>query len=255
MSDEAGKQEAERTKGVVIVSGGSRGLGACIVQDLLDHDYVVATFSRSGGPRVAEWQSSSVLRNRLYHDTLDTADSAAVRSFVCAVRDRFTRIDGLVNNAAVARDGVFALMTDSDFQQMLQINLAGCLLLTREVTRQMLIQRRGNIVNISSIVGFTGFAGLAAYGATKAGMFGLTHGLARELGPRNIRVNAIAPGYLETEMSEGLDSAQRQQIARRTPLGRLGTPDDVVPLVRFLLSDESRFITGQIITVDGGATT
>lgn len=249
-----GLQETQKTPSVVIVSGGSRGLGACIVQDLLHHGYCVCSFSRSSTAKIETWQANPAFLGRFYYESLDAADTEAVRSFVRSVRDKFGRIDFLINNAAVARDGVFALMTDTDFQQLLQINLAGCFVLTREVTRQMLVQRKGGIVNISSIVGQSGFSGLAAYSATKAGLFGLTHSLARELGSRNIRVNAIAPGFLETEMSEGLAESQRKQIERRTPLGRLGTPEDVVPVVRFLMSEDSRFITGQIITVDGGAT-
>ncbi|MDA1180480.1 MAG: SDR family NAD(P)-dependent oxidoreductase, partial [Planctomycetota bacterium] len=228
----AGLQTLPETTGVVIVSGGSRGLGACIVQDLLDHGYFVCSFSRSSSARIETWQADPALQGRFYFETLDAGHAEAVRSYVRTVRDKFGRIDFLVNNAAIARDGVFALMTDSDFQQLLQINLGGCFLLTREVARQMLVQRKGGIVNISSIVGLSGFSGLAAYSATKAGLFGLTHSLARELGSRNIRVNAIAPGFLETEMSEGLAESQRKQIERRTPLGRLGTPEDVVPVVR-----------------------
>jgi 3-oxoacyl-[acyl-carrier protein] reductase len=128
------------------------------------------------------------------------------------------------------------------------------LLFAKECSRLMLLGERGSIINISSIVAENGFSGLVTYSATKAAMLGMTRSLARELGARNIRVNAIAPGYLETDLSQGLSARQREQIVRRTPLGRLGKSDDVVPVVEFLLSSASSFITGQVLTVDGGAT-
>ncbi len=237
---------------VVLVSGGSRGLGAALVQGLLDDGYTVCTFSRSRSEQIDAWESD--LGERFWYQSCDTANGTAIREFVRDVHQRYQRIDGLVNNAAVARDGIFAVMSDRDIEMMLDVNLKGCMLLTREVVRCMLLRRSGSIVNISSIVGSTGFSGLAGYSVTKAGLFGLTRSLARELGGRDIRVNCVAPGYLETEMSEALSDQQRCQIERRTPLGRLGTPEDVIPVISFLLSPASRFITGQIITVDGGAT-
>ena len=145
-------------------------------------------------------------------------------------------------------------MQPADVERVIMINLTGTLLLTRLAVRLMLVRSRGNVISISSIIGLRGYAGLAAYSATKAGLDGMTRGLARELGPRNIRVNSIAPGYLETDMSHGLDMAQRDQIVRRTPLGRLGVPSDVVGAVHFLLSPDSAFITGQVLVIDGGIT-
>ena len=136
---------------------------------------------------------------------------------------------------------------------MLDVNLKASLILARECARIMLTQSAGTIVNISSIIAQRGFSGLAAYAATKAGMIGMTKSLARELGPRGIRVNAVAPGFLDTEMSGSLEDRQRDQIIRRTPLGRLGTTEDVVSTVQFLTSEASQFITGQVISVDGGA--
>ncbi len=136
---------------------------------------------------------------------------------------------------------------------MLDVNLRASLLLAKECSRSMLSQGSGNIINIASIIAERGFRGLSAYAATKAGMIGFTRSLARELGARNIRVNAIAPGYLETDMSNSLQEKQREQIVRRTPLGRLGKVEDVIPVIQFLLSPASQFITGQVITVDGGA--
>jgi 3-oxoacyl-[acyl-carrier protein] reductase len=162
-------------------------------------------------------------------------------------------LDALINNAGVAQDGVLAMMPEEQIERMLQVNLQAALLLTKECVRWMLLQGQGNIISVSSILAERGFSGLAAYAATKAGLIGMTRSLARELGPRQIRVNAIAPGYVETEMSDSLDMQQRQQIIRRTPLGRLATTEDIVPVVEFLLSPASQFITGQTIVVDGGA--
>ena len=181
------------------------------------------------------------------------AKTDALVAFVAGAHQRFGSIDGLINNAGIAHDRVLALTTDQQIDQMLQINLRASIVLARECSRLMLAQNSGSIVNISSIIAHRGFSGLATYAATKAGMLGLTRSLARELGPRQIRVNAVAPGYLETDMSSGLDDHQKQQIIRRTPLGRLGTVHDVVPLVEFLLSPASQHITGQVFTVDGGA--
>jgi 3-oxoacyl-[acyl-carrier protein] reductase len=163
-------------------------------------------------------------------------------------------IQALINNAGIARDGVLAMMRPADIDAVLDVNLRGSLHLTRLVARPMLARTGGSILNISSIIGLRGYSGLAVYSATKGGLDAMTRALARELGPRNIRVNSIAPGYLETEMSSTLGDEQRLQIVRRTPLGRLGRPADVVGAVLFLLSPASSFITGQTFVIDGGVT-
>ncbi|MCG3178504.1 MAG: 3-oxoacyl-[acyl-carrier-protein] reductase FabG [Phycisphaerae bacterium] len=234
----------------VVISGGSRGLGLALVRRFLQLGDRVATFSRTPGESLE--QLAREHGERLIFDAADVSDSAAVIRAVRRVHERFGRIDALVNNAGLARDGVLATMSDQAILQTIQVNLLGAIWLAREASRVMLLGGGGRIVNVSSIVGLRGYSGLGAYSATKAGLLGLTRSLARELGGRNITVNAVAPGFLETEMSEGLNESQKAQISRRTPLGRLGTVEDVVGVVEFLLSDSARFITGQTIVIDGG---
>ena len=162
---------------------------------------------------------------------------------------------GLVNNAGVAGDGVLATYPVVDIERIIQTNLTGALHMARLMARHIL--RRpggGRIVNISSIIGSRGYSGLAAYSASKAGMDGMTRALAREMGRRGVTVNSVAPGYLDTEMSSTLGDDQRRQVVNRTPLGRLGTIGDVCPVVRFLLGDDARFVTGQTLVIDGGIT-
>lgn len=235
----------------VVLSGGSRGLGQAIAQGLLDDGWNVATFSRCVTPFVQASQQR--FADRFHYESLDASVNDALRQFVADVHQRFGQVDALINNAAIAVDGVLALAREEDLERMLDINLKASLLLAKECSRLMLVRRQGIILNIASIIAERGFSGLVGYAATKAGMIGMTRSLARELGARNIRVNALAPGYLETEMSESLGQTQREQIVRRTPLGRLGRAEDVVPWVRFLLDPSSGFVTGQVITIDGGA--
>lgn len=237
---------------VVLVSGGSRGLGAVLSAALLDSGYRVGAFSRKA---TGEVEALAGRGGSSFHFTeADMADAASLSAAVEEVERELGPIAGLVNNAGMAIDGVLAVMPVKDVERLVDVNLTGTLRLTRLVARKMIVRSTGTIVNVSSIIGRRGYSGLAVYSATKAGMEGMTRALARELGPRRIRVNAVAPGYLETEMTHGLDESQREQIVRRTPLGRLGRAEDVVGAVRFLLSDDAAFVTGQTLVVDGGIT-
>jgi 3-oxoacyl-[acyl-carrier protein] reductase len=223
-----------------------------MVQAFLDHGDSVATCSRSATDEVARWQASHAT-SFLYREA-DVASRADCERFISAVIEEFGHIDVLVNNAGVAREGVLGIFQDEDVDAVVDLNLKGTLYMTRVVLRRMLRQGAGSIINISSIVGLSGYRGLSVYGATKAALDGLTRALARELGPRGITVNSIAPGYLRTEMSHGLDEDQLGQVVRRTPAGRLGEPQDVAAAAMFLASPEARFITGHVLVVDGGLT-
>jgi 3-oxoacyl-[acyl-carrier protein] reductase len=235
----------------VIVSGGSRGLGQVLVERLVESGYRVSTFSRQRTEFVERMAAS----DRFLFEVADVREPATLNRFLSSARERFGVPHGLVNSAGVAVVGVLALLRDDAIDQAIATNLKGPLVLSRLVIRQMrLSEQGGSIVNISSVVGLRGYRGMAVYGATKGGLDAMTRALARELGAWKIRVNSVAPGYLRTEMSASLGEQQLDQILRRTPLQRLGTPEDVVGPVRFLLSDDSAFVTGQVLVVDGGIT-
>lgn len=235
---------------VVAVSGGSKGLGAAIIQSFLEAGYRVAGFSRTTTPQVEAWRQR--YPDDFYFEEMDLTDKVACAEFVRNVEASLGSIEILVNNAGMADTSLLALASDDAIEDLVDLNLKGTFYLTRAVSRAMLSLGWGRIINISSIIGLSGYRGLSVYGATKAGLDGFSRALARELGPRNITVNSVAPGYLTTEMTDVLDEAQHQQISRRTPLGRLGKPEDVTGLILFLASEQADFITGQVLVVDGG---
>jgi 3-oxoacyl-[acyl-carrier protein] reductase len=239
---------------VALITGGSKGLGVGLVQAFLDAGYCVATCARSSSGQVEKWQGDSDTAERFFFAPADVSVRADAERFVKDAGKRWGRIDVLVNNAGVAREGVIALFGDDDVDTVVDLNLKGTVYVTRAASRVMLARRSGAIVNISSVVGLSGYRGLSVYGATKAALDGFTRALARELGSRGITVNSVAPGYLRTEMSHGLDEEQLGQIARRTPLGRLGEPEDVARAVLFLVDPANTFVTGQVLIVDGGLT-
>lgn len=239
-----------------VISGGSRGLGLAVVERLLDRGDSVATFSRSGSAALDSLLAAHP--DRLQAERVDAASPDALRDFVDRVAGRFGRIDHCIANAAVAHEGLVATVRDDEIDAMLDVNLRGSIVLVRECVRQMLIRpvdaRAASVVVISSVVAGRGSSGLAVYAATKAGLEGFAKSLAREVGPRGIRVNVVAPGFLETDLSASLSDRDRGRITRRTPLGRLGRPEDVVGAIDFLTSPRAAFITGQVLTIDGGST-
>ncbi len=243
------------TKRVIIVSGGNQGLGSGIVESLLAKtECVVATFGRKETTFISNLKQQHLDDFRFHFEPIDLTETKSIHDFVQRVYKKFGSIDVLINNAGIALDGVLALFREDDIGRLLDINVQGTVCLTKYCVRVMMTQPRGKIINITSIVGSTGYAGLSVYSATKAALEGFTRSLARELGPRFITVNAVAPGYLKTEMTHGLSESQLNQIVRRTPLGRLGEVNDLIPLVHFLCSDGSNFITGHTFVVDGGLT-
>ncbi len=238
---------------VIIVSGGSKGLGAALVESLLNSGYIVAAFSRSKSAFIEEC-SAKYGKKKFYWDSVDVGDSTEIRSFVKNMAGKYGHIDGLVNNAGIHIEGILITHSDAEIDNLLNINMKGAISLTQACLKYMLVQSKGSIIMISSVIGTRGFKGLSVYGATKAALDGFTKGLAREYGRYGIRVNAIAPGYLKTDMTDSLGNAKINQILRRTPLKRLGEVTDIVGIVNFLFSKNAAFITGQTIVVDGGLT-
>ncbi len=239
---------------LALITGGSKGLGAGLVEGFLDAGYCVETCARSTTDAVRTWEDDPQRKEQFHFTTADVSDPGQAERFVKEATARWGRIDVLVNNAGVAREGVIGLFGDDALDTVVDLNLKGTVYVTRAASRVMLARRSGAIVNISSVVGLSGYRGLSVYGATKAALDGFTRGLARELGSRGITVNSVAPGYLRTEMSHGLDEGQLGQITRRTPAGRLGEPEDVARAVLFLSDPANTYITGQVIVVDGGLT-
>lgn len=239
----------------VILTGCSRGLGLAIASQLLADGWQVAGFSTGHNADLKDlqtiygeqfhWASMDISQNQ----SIDLAFSQASQHFAQAP------LWGVINNAAISIDGVLATLPVVDIERVLQVNLTGAMVLARRGIRLMLTQRKGGrVINISSITGSRGYTGLSAYAASKAGLDGFTRALAREVGRLGIAVNSVAPGYMRTALSEGLDEGQLQQIVRRTPMGRLCQLEDVVHLVQFLLGSNAEFITGQVLTIDGGLT-
>jgi 3-oxoacyl-[acyl-carrier protein] reductase len=238
----------------VIVTGGSRGLGLGIARKLTAVGYHVVAIARTGTDELTAAINAAERKHTgsLQFVPFDLANIEDISRLVRSLRKDLGPIYGLVNNAAVSFDGALAIMHNSQIEQLVRLNTLSPIVLSKYVVRFMMADGGGRIVNVASIIGFTGYSGLSVYGATKASMIGFTRSLAREVGRKGVNVNAVAPGFLDTDMTQGLDEAQRQQIARRSALGRLAAIDDVANAVEFLLSDGAQSITGTVVTVDAG---
>jgi 3-oxoacyl-[acyl-carrier protein] reductase len=240
----------------VVVTGGSRGLGLAISLKLAAAGYRAIAIARQESRELSAAIAASARAgtDALQFRPFDLADTDAVPPLVASLRKSFGPIYGLVNNAALGDDGALSLMHTAKIERLVRLNTLSPIVLTKYVVRAMMADGGGRIVNVASIVGFTGYSGLSVYGATKASMIGFTRSLAREVGRMGVNVNAVAPGFLDTDMTQGLPDAQREQIARRSALRKLPAVADVAEAVEFLLGDRSASITGTVLTVDAGST-
>ena len=238
---------------VAVVTGAGRGIGHAIARRLAREGARVASVSRSeaNAQRTTD-EINAVRADAAKSYAVDVADHAAVQATGARILEDFGRVDILVNNAGVTRDGLSMRMSLEDWETVIDTNLKGAFSFTQAMMRPMIKQRSGRIINISSISGLTGNAGQANYSASKAGMIGLTKSLARELASRNITVNAVAPGFVVTDMTDVLAEGVREAILAKIPLGKFGEAEDIAAAVAFLASPEAKYITGQVLTVDGG---
>ncbi|MCZ6917408.1 MAG: 3-oxoacyl-[acyl-carrier-protein] reductase [Gemmatimonadetes bacterium] len=235
---------------VALVTGGSRGIGKSVgmrlagagakvaVVDVADCEQIQATAAELGGGAIAI--------------NANVVDADQVAAAVAEVEEALGPIDILVNNAGITRDGLLIRMSEADWRAVLDVNLTGVFMMTKAVARGMMKRRSGRVVNIASIVGITGNAGQANYSASKAGVIGFTKTVAKELSSRGVLVNAVAPGFIDTDMTKALPESAREALLKLVPLGRLGLPDDVAAAVLFLSSELSSYMTGQVVVVDGG---
>jgi 3-oxoacyl-[acyl-carrier protein] reductase len=237
----------------VIVTGGSRGLGLAMTCALSSAGYRVIAVARTlSAELTAASQAAAASNGAVEFRACDLSDSSQIAGLVRTLRSDFGPIYGLINNAGLGTSGILANMRETEIQRLIQLNTVAPIFLTKYVLKSMMSQREGRIVNIASIVASTGYSGLSVYSATKASLIGFTRSLAREVGQLGITVNAVAPGFIATEMTNELNESQRETIARRSALKRMAEPIDVARSIEFLLGDAGRNITGTVITIDAG---
>ncbi len=240
----------------VLVTGGSRGLGLGIVRRLICEGYCAIAVARQMNDQLASTieHAATAHPGSLHFVPFDLGDVDEIPALVKKLRRDFGSIYGLVNNAALGTDGALAIMHNSQIERLIRVNTLSPIVLTKYVVRHMMADGGGRIVNVASIVGSNGYSGLSVYSATKASLVGFTRSLAREVGRCGVTVNAVAPGFLDTEMTQGLEGGRREQLVRRSALRRLAGVDDVADAVEFLLGSKAKNITGTVLTVDAGST-
>ena len=238
---------------VALITGSSRGIGAVIARRMAEAGARIAlNYNASPGAAAEVREAIAAAGGDAMLIAGDVSDEGQTQHAVKAVLEQFGRIDILVNNAGIHRDRLLLRMSPADFDEVLQVNLRGAFLCTKYVMPHFVRQHYGRVINMSSVVGLTGNPGQANYAAAKAGLIGFTKAVAREVASRNVTVNAVAPGYIATGMVEGLTEEQRRQILERIPMGRFGTSEDVAETILFLSSEGAGYLTGQVLTVDGG---
>lgn len=244
---------ADLSNKVAVITGGARGIGRAIAETLAQRGAEVMIGDlKEDAVKATAAEIASATNRRIIGSVVNVADSASVKEFIEGAIKEFGRVDILVNNAGITRDNLIVRISDEDWDLVLDINLKGAFNCCRAVARQMMKQRYGRIVNITSVAGLAGNAGQANYASSKAGLVGLTKSLAKELGSRNITVNAIAPGFVTTALTDVLPQEFKEMALKMTPLGRFGMPEDIARAVAFLVSDDAAFITGQVLSIDGG---
>jgi 3-oxoacyl-[acyl-carrier protein] reductase len=240
----------------VVVTGGSRGIGLAIARRLAAAGYNVIAVARRESDELRDATGDIVKQGRggLKFRAFDLSEIDAIPSFVKALRDEFGAIYGLVNNAGIGTEGLLATMHNSEIEALVRLNVTSPIILTKYIARHMMADGSGRIINMSSIIATTGYNGLSVYGATKAAATGFTRSLAREVGKLGITVNAIAPGFVDTELTQSLSDDARKRIAGRSALRRLPDVDDIARMVEYLLGEGGRNVTGSVLTIDAGNT-